>query len=215
MRKRNPFRWNTEDELFPDFELALHEATVRGYSVVEIARILGNKTSLNLYGIMRTAGIIPKLPAGRVPKLDIDGGLIVALEKCNLSFSRWANSHDLDPLEMSIALKTPVDKNNPTSVRAHKAFRQDFCQLYCKTYKLPVEPTRAGARSEVAPINDHRIIIEPDKDNDRYRAYVDGLEDCSSFGGTYDEAYFSLKSRYVLLHSIRKLRLLPDKRQVA
>lgn len=211
MRKRNPFRWNTEDELFPQLEEALHEATLRGYSVVELARILGNSTVLNLYNIMRTAGLIRKLPAGRVPKVDVHPGLATALEKCNLTFYRWANSHDLEPFAMAEALRHPVNQSDPKSVAAHKAFKQDFHQLYCKVYHLPVEAGRAGTNSPDSILTDFHITIAPDKEKNCYRAYVHELESCVSFGRTHDEAYFALKSRYVLFRSIQKLRLLPDK----
>lgn len=212
MRKRNAYRWATDDELFPEFELALHEATLRGYSVVEIARILGNSTSLNLYSIMRTAGLIRKLPAGRTRKVDVPPGLAAALVKCNLSFNRWANSHELDPFEMAEALKHPLDQNDLKSITAHNAFKQDFPQLYCKTYKLPVEGGRVGVNTAETSLSDYHITIAPDKENGGYRAYVHELQNCSCFGATYDEAYFALKSRYVLFHSICKLKVLPDKR---
>ncbi|TSK07850.1 MAG: type II toxin-antitoxin system HicB family antitoxin [Geobacter sp.] len=211
MRKRNHFRWDSSDELFPDFENALHEATLRGYSVVELARILGNSTSLNLYNIMRTAGLIRKLPAGRLPKVDIHPGLAAALVKCNLTFYRWANSHDLEPFAMAEALRSPANPKDAGSVAAHNAFRQDFLQLYCKVYQLPVETGRVGVGDQSTSLTDFRIIIEPDHENGRYRAYVPELANCVSFGKTHDEAYFALKSRYVLFRSIQKLRLLPDK----
>ncbi|WP_224962541.1 type II toxin-antitoxin system HicB family antitoxin [Geomonas subterranea] len=214
MRKRNPFRWNTADELFPDLEDALHEATVRGYSVVELARILGHSTALNLYNIMRTAGLIRKLPAGRVPKVDVHPGLATALEKCNLTFYRWANTHDLDPFEMAEALRSPVNMKDPKSVVAHKAFRQDFLHLYCKVYQQPDETSRVGANTPDMILTDFHITIEPDRENNRYRAYVHELANCSSYGKTHDEAYFALKSRYVLFRSIQKLRLLPDKQLI-
>lgn len=212
MRKRNPFRWNTDDELFPELELALHEATKRGYSVVELARILGNKASRNLYGIMRNAGLIAKLPRGRSPKVEVNPALAAALEKCELSFYQWANSHDLDPVEMSNALKSTIDNSHAMSVAAHHAFMQDFRQLYCKTYQLPVEADLAASAGPEITLTDYHITISPDKENNGYRAYVHELESCSSFGATRDEAYFTLKSRYVLFHSIRKLKVLPDKR---
>lgn len=212
MRRPDPFRWNKDDKLFPLLEEALLEATQRGYSVIELSRYLGNSASRNLYGIMRDAGIIPKLPRGRGPKVDVHPALLSALEKCQISFHQWVNSHDLEPVATAHALKAELDFNDPVSVAAHKALKQDFRFLSPKMYKLPVDPDLASSAGPNCTLTDYTITIEPDKQNNGYRAYIHELTECSCLGATRDEAFFGLKSRYVLFHSVRKLRVLPDKR---
>lgn len=212
MRKRHSFRWNRDDELYPELELALHEATQRGYSVIELSRILGNSASRHLYEIMRDAGLIAKLPKGRTPKVNIHPGLAAALNERDLSFNRWVNSHDLDPVEVAAALATPLNENDSRSVAAHKAFRQDFRHLYCKVYKLPAEPDLASSTGAGRVLSKYSITITADHENDRYKAFIVEMSECCGYGYDQDEAYFALKSRYVLFHSIRKLRVLPDKR---
>lgn len=211
MGKRTPFRWNTDDELYPELELALHEATLRGYSVVELSRILGNSGSRHLYEIMRNAGIIAKLPKGRTPKIVVPPGLQAALKERELSFNRWVNTHELKPFEVASALAAPVKEDDPISVAAHKAFRQDFRHLYCKCYRLPAEPDLAGNVGPANILTDYSVSIIPDKDNDRYKAFIVELPHCCGYGADRMEALDALRSRYVLFHSIRKLKVLPDK----
>ena len=206
-KTRNVFRWNKKDELYPSLEIALYEATQKGYSVVELSRIMGNSKCKNLYAIMRDAGIIAKLPRRRWPAVK----LLAALEKCQISFVQWANSHDLDGASVATVLDTVVDYSNPLSVAAHKALNQDFCFLSSKMYGLPVDPDRVSAPSSDSTLTNYTVIIKPDWEADGYRAYIPELEECSSFGATRDQAYFGLKSRYVIFHSIRKLKVLPCK----
>lgn len=212
MRKHHSFSWKRDDELHPELELALHEAVQRGYSVIELSRILGNSASRNLYGMMRDAGLIAKLPKGRTPKVEIHPGLAKALEERELSFNRWVNSHDLNPVDVATALVNPLDEKDPRSIDAHRIFRQDFRHLYCKVYSLPAEPDLASSAGPASRVTDYNIMISPDKENDRYKAFIVEMPECCGYGYDRDDAYFAVKSRYVLFHSIRKLRVLPDKR---
>lgn len=192
--------------------LALSDAVDRGYSVVELARIMGNSTCKNLYAIMRDAGIITKLPRKRWGKFDVHPALVTALGSCKLSFVQWANSHDLDPAETVSALKTAVNPDNPQSVAAHEALQQDFKFLSHKMYGLPVPLSRSSEETDDRITTDYTITIEPDRAAGGFRAYIHELEECSVFGKTREVAFYNLRSRYVLFHSVRKLKVLLQKK---
>lgn len=209
--RRAQFRWNKDDELFEDMVVALHEAALRGYSVVELSRIMGNSTCKNLYAIMRDAGIYAKLPRKRWGKFDVHPALAEALDSCKLSFAQWVNTHDLDLTATVHVLKTAVNLEDPQSVAAHNALQQDFRFLSMKMYGLPVPPARVSEGTDDQIITDYTITIEPNRTAGKYRAYIHELPECEVSARTRDLAYFGLKSRYVFFHSIRKLKVLPQK----
>jgi len=208
---RIKFSWDKKDTLFPLLEESLYEADKKGYSVIEISRILGNATCINMYGLMRDAGIIAKLPRrGWWNKLEVHPALAEALAKTKLSFVQWTNSHGLDASQASLALKTVVDSTNEMSLAAHAALQQDFRFLAPKIYGLPVPLGRLPSKDATTPPR-YSVTINPDPSGTGYNAYVHELAECVSFGDSMDLAYIALKSRYVIFNSIRTLRLLPRK----
>jgi len=211
MLRRGSFWWNKEDELYPFLVEALYVAyEERGYSVVELARIMGARHCRNLYGLMRSEGILRKIGRKRRKNIEVHQALQTALDKCKLSFLQWTNSHDIDAEKTAEALKYPEKPSDMTSVLAHSAFRQDFRFLYPKVYCLPVpmgkDITIPYIRSDIGNFSQ---IISWDKERSCFVGVVVGIEQLKVTGKTCDEVFIKMKNRFVIISSINKLRLLP------
>lgn len=211
MLRRGAFWWNKDDELYSKLIEALYVAyEERGYSVVELARIMGARHCRNLYGLMRSEGILRKIIRKRRKNIVVHQALQTALDRCKLSFLQWCNSHDIDAEKTVEALKYPENSSDMTSVLAHSAFRQDFRFLYPKVYGLPVpmgkDITIPYTRSD---LDDLSQKISWDKERGCFVGVIVGMEQLEVTGRSCDDVFFKMKNRFVMINSINKLRLLP------
>lgn len=196
--------------MYPVFVEELYAAhTTKGYSVVELSQILGHSHCRGLYNVMRDEGIIIKMRKGRTTKVETHPGLLKALQNIDLSFTQWAHSHRLDRDAAAKALLQPVNPSDSASVSAHKALRQDFRFLAPKLYgeEIPLGmPTREGRTS-----SKYSLTIQFSEEEDCFEAFIHELPDCRAVGKTRENAFYALRDRYIIFHSIRKLKLLPPK----
>jgi len=208
---RNFFSWDTRSPLYGDFIVILDDAFNKGYSVVELTRILGTHTCENLYKLMRTESILPCMPRGRKknpPAVPV--GLEPELKKFRLTYGQWCTSHGLNPGTTSAALHGAENPLDPLSVAAHTAWRVDFTASYCKAFGLPVPPASAPKPK----ITHYALTIVPRIEEEVFEAYVHDLPGCRVTGKSRDAAYHNLKRQYVFISSIGKLKDLPSKARI-
>lgn len=204
------FWWDPKDDMYPLVIDALYEADKKGYSVLELRRILGFSNCRALYNMMRNAGIYTKLERRKGPKIDTPPALAVALKSCDISFLQWANSHNIDADASALALKSIADPTNPVSVAAHAALEQDFKFFSAKMFEAAVPLPRASVWDS-SLTSEFTLSIESASTKGQYRAFVHGRPDCDVVAATRDLAYTKLKSRCLLFHSLNKLKLLLPK----
>ena len=207
-QKHERFWFNRRDPLYPVMIEELRRAHDNGFSVIELARILDHKSSKNLYALMRDAGIYPLLERKRQRAFILPAKFQFILDSCQLSFLQWCNSHGLDPDATALALASEADADNPASLAAHAAVRQDFRRAYDKVFGDSTEVSESS-RPKTHLLRSHysaHVDFVPEKYT--YAAFVPELPECRVEAANRDIAYRLLKSRYVTYASIAKLKLL-------
>src|ERR1700686_885650 len=97
MIKKRTFYFDPADPFVLAMRSELKYAFKRGYSVVELQRLLAHSTSKKLYVMLREEGVIEPLLRKRQRKYKLPDLFAGALEKCGLGFLQWCNSHKLHP----------------------------------------------------------------------------------------------------------------------
>lgn len=203
------YYFDPKDEFFIAMKAEMAHAYKRGYSVIFLRRYLDHSTCRTTYAMLREQGVIPLMPRKRQRKYNIPEQLSKALDKNELGFLQWCNSWGLDPELASQALQGPVNANDPVSVRAHRAVRRDFRNLYCLLYESAqyIPPPR---EKKPAKRNRDTVTIRFNLESDQYLAFVHEKPDCVAEGDSYEEALARLKYRCAAYSSLVKLQLLPD-----
>ncbi len=202
------FWYQKDDPFYAKLVEEIRLAHNKGYSPVEIARVMG-QSAKNIYAMMRDEGIIAKMVRKRQKVYNLPLLLEKVLRKCGVSYLQWCLCHGLDPDLTVAALFSPEDSCDPCSVAAHHALRQDFPRAYAKILDPKVEYSTTWQPLLPELRTDYTITIRLNPENNLYTAFVHELPACRVEGESRDIAYFGLKSRYVCLAAISKLQLLP------
>lgn len=212
MRGTRSFRfwYDTRDPYYRVMIDEMKRARDNGYSVIEIARILDQRSCRNLYALFRKEGMLPKLPWKHQKTPVLPELFKTALAEWGLSFLQWCNAHALNPAITEVCLQEPEVKDEPFSEAAHRAIRQDFPQLYPvlyegSMYQPPVVPEEPDWHYR------HPVHILCDPEIGSYQASVPELPGCAFEGKTFNAASYGLRRRYVVHVNIVKLRLLPPR----
>lgn len=157
----------------------LEETFLKGYSVIELARILGVEHPQWIYRELKLIGLIEGVGSGRRPSAEglIPPLLADALTKIGFSFAKWCTCRSvaIDPCEAVRALREPF----PSScVRAHLYFYYDFKHSYVRTYGqeieadpcLPYNPDREEFGVSIKQYG-AKFVVTKDKD---ISCYADG-----------------------------------------
>lgn len=210
-QKHERFWFDKRDSYFSIMVEELRRAHLKGYSVIELARILDHKTCRNLYALMRDEGIYPLLERKRQRTFDLPGKFQRLLNSCQLSFLQWCNSHGLDPEKTAMALALDMDNTNPVSAAAHRAVRQDFRRAYEKIFGYSTEISASSRPKSILLQTRYSMCVVHVPERCTYAAYIPELPECYVESPNRNIAIRRLKSRYVAYTSVNKLRLLPDR----
>lgn len=201
---------NKTDSFYKNFLLELCRAYHRGYSVVELTRIMAQSSCRRIYDTLRDEGAIPKLRRGRRQQYEIPPLLQQTLGKADISFAQWANSHNLDPENAAYALEAPVDTYDPVSVATHSALKNDWPRMHDRIYDLENTPfLNFSLPKKPGRENKDRVVISRDRESRRFIAQTEGYLHCRGEGYSPEVALQDLKRRYVWIVACAKLRLLP------
>ncbi len=206
------FWYQKNDPLYARLVEEIRRADAKGYSAIEIARVLG-QSKRHTYALMRDEGIIAKIQRKRQKPYRIPDRLGKILSKCEISFLQWCSSHNLDAERTSEALKKEEKPDCPVSTAVHAALRQDFPKAYSKILDPEPEYSTSWQPRIEELKTDYTITIKLNPETNGYAAFIHELEECSVEAPTRDEAYYRLKSRYVAYSSINKLQMLPSKQR--
>lgn len=206
--------YDKTSELYKTYVQELLNAYRRGYSVIELQRILYHKDSRNLYATMRDAEMFPCLQRKRQKKYEVPAAFAKALGDCNLSFLQWCNSRAFEPGMAAEMLCAAEIKGNRRSEAVHEAYRRDFGNLYAKVYKTEFPTTSTLGKLIPEKRTTHSLSIIFDDIKLKYCATIPEIPACCAEGETWDEAFDNMKACYVLHVSIIKLKLLPSREEI-
>ena len=148
-----------------------------------------------------------------IGKIRAQGGVLIGKTNCD-AFGHGASNEN----SMYGPVKNPHDLKKVSggssggaaaSVAAHKVLRQDFRFLAPKLYgeEIPLGmPKREGRTSSM-----YSLTIQYSEEVDCFEAFIHELPECRAVGKTRETAFYALRDRYIIFHSIRKLKLLPPK----
>lgn len=203
-------RCNRNEQLYRTYVEELCRAFRKGYSVIELLRLLDQSCGRRMYNLLRNEGVIRKLTRKRQRAYRIPEELKAVLAKTGISFIQWANSHGLDPEEAALALSEPLDPEDVPSMPAHNALKNDFPNYYNNIYDPAAPVYEFSPEKRPRLVCKDTVIIEYSEENDCFVAYTEKEPQYKVSGKTRELALFALKCQYVILASIAKLRLLPQ-----
>lgn len=123
------FWFDTSDPLYSAFVEELEKAYWRGYSVVELARVLAHKNAYNVYRTMRAENILPKL-VRQAHKYSLPDVFAGCLRRVGLGFPQWCNSHGIENVRQAAeALKRGVATEFEDE-HVFRAYRLDFRNVF-------------------------------------------------------------------------------------
>lgn len=207
--KRDVFWFNQNDCLYPILIKELDAAIKKGYSVIELSRILDLSGARNLYALLRNSGLIPRMDQRRGKAFNLPVLFTKVLQYTQLGYLQWCNCHALDPSATAQALAAPVNHGDSSSLAAHRALRKDFPHAYRKMLDNDVEISTSSVPKSERLRTDYSMTIRLDKTTYKYVAFVHELPECQVEAATRDHAFRLLRAKYVIFASINKLQLLP------
>jgi len=210
-RKGQPY-WLTRGEDFYSETLSvLKSAIEKGYSVVEIKRVFNMGGAKQIYQTLRTEHVIPVLRKKGGPKHVLPEIIDACIKKVNLGFPQWCNSRlpGLNTGETCDALLSPIEKNDPASVKAHTAFYLDFANEYHRNFqtRLDVETYSSKTAETIVP----DILVT--QDHSQILAYVVANPQIRGTAPNAPDAVKKVMFGLAVKAGLEKLKELPDQRQ--
>ncbi len=201
---------NKNEQIYKDFIKLLCSAYRRGYSVVELTRILDQSCARKFYDLLRDEGEIVPLPRKRGRSYEMPELLKATLEKADLTYLKWCNSHDLDAETAGLALLSPLDRWDSASLSAHNALKNDWPRMYDRIYWPDSTPVYNFSPEKIPGLeNKDTVIIVYDYEKYCFKAFVEKNPAICGFGERRGVALAGMTRSYILNHSIAKLSLLP------
>lgn len=203
-------RVNKDEEIYKDFIKLICSAYRKGYSVIELTRILDQSCARKFYDLLRDAGEIDTLPRKRGRSYEMPELLKATLVKADLTYLKWCNSHALDAETAGLALLSPLDRWDSASLAAHNALKNDWPRMYDRIYWPDSTPVYNFSPEKIPGLeNKDTVIIVYDYEKYCFKAFVEKNPALRGSGATRERALGALKRSYILSQSIAKLSLLP------
>jgi hypothetical protein len=198
--------------LYTEFVHQLDAAFWRGYSIIELSRVLAHANAANLYKIMRDEGIVPMLPKqaqlNKLPHL-----VVSCLRLRGLGFPQWCNSHGIEDQAMAARVLWSKSTNTSEELQVLKAFRLDFRRTFEVHYQevadiatIPDPPPESRATKFMS-----KCVFSHEK-----QLYVGKIEFQDGHGISVEGpnpkyVMAQIRKKSVLLVSIGKLSILPER----
>lgn len=203
------FWFDKDDPLYKDFVKELEAAYWRGYSVIELQRILSFSNSTNLYRIMREENIVARI-GRQAYKYKLPNLFENCLRKAGLGFPQWCNSHGIDDFRMAAIALLHGNPKTQEEIQVFRAYRLDFRTIFDSFYKDSdrydvYDPPIASVTEQLAS------KVGFDKDQKLYvgNIFLNDGGTISVSGKSMKYATAMVRKKCVLLANIAKLSVLP------
>ena len=197
---------------YEDLLAAINGALEKGYSVLQIARLLATNTR-GLYNVLRREGLFCAFPVGRPPALpcSLPEALQEALQTAGMGFYQWCQGRRpaLDPSQAAVGLTEQYPGAYPAG---HMALWRDFPNAYTKIFGEDLDVDRStGAREE----DDFCMKVSCSGSN--YLFVAEDPRDPSLRCASKSIAAAAVRFQGIYRHdrSLRRLNALPDRAVVA
>lgn len=173
------------------------DAYQKGYSVVEIARIIGMKSAKYIHLALVKQGYILRGKSGRQAKGSVPKGMGLFLSARSLSFIQWCAGWHIDPHEA-------LDQIKSSSGAAMTALRRDFPGYYKQLTGVVIEDFAKGAIFEAYR---PEINLSWDEKEGCYKASAPGV---TAYGLNYQTALSALLHQQRNNITVKRLADLPN-----
>lgn len=198
-----------DDPLYKSYLVDLKWVFDKGYSVIELMRMLGHRTAQRVYRDLLRVGAVPKLQRKRQPRYDIPGPVTDALKQADLSYLQWTNSHGVDPGLIEEGLMCRLSVDDEVSVIAHDMLIRDFPDVYFNVFGyIDIAGGRLVVRATNFPLCKN-ITVEYDAGYGAYIATSDEYPDIKGMGWTATASKIDFGRKYMLHQSTLALRRAP------
>lgn len=187
------------EQMREEIKAGYADAFRNGYSVVELARVLGVKQAKYIHAALVKSGEISKARAGRRAKGTVPQGFAPFLAARSLTFTKWCAG-------WSFERETATAEVEACSGAAMAAIKRDFPGYYTK---LTGEIVTDYARGPVFRSFKPKIEIEWYEREDCYRAHLPafGIE---AFGPSYKAALNTVLIKWLYYLILQRLKALPS-----
>ena len=204
------FWFNIRDPLYRDYVHLLDTAYWRGYSVVELSRLLAHNNATNIYRVLREEGTLPSL-VRQAQKHSLTKPMLSCFKAVGLGFPQWCNSHGIEDFKVAAAALREGDMSTPDRLQVLKSFRIDFRNAFELSFPMLIDTITVPPPPPSCKSQYIQSVIVYDTSNKCFNVTLPGINDTAVTFMTSSHARMYVKQKCALLASISKLSNLPER----